>query len=438
MPREHLCSEAPPGSSPLQQLHALVGMHARIRLGRPTLVSELCVWESDLLDAVPGAAMDGYDSKLSPSIDCAVINWEGDAGMGTYMLGSRIDGSLWRSKQPTAVPYQYGDASFSCCGRWCITSSRLEGQTTHVANIFDVQRQRWLPQLTLTREAANYLAGSVMLTDSTEPLLAAVCSRHQGQPCLAVFGVAHRTVTLVRLRESEVTDVMWAPRTHCLVVLGQGRLAWLDMHPRPCDPAQLHMTNLPGGPVSEVLCMAASPAGGTLWVMQVLKSEPGELRLTAFSLPGLRCVGTWRRQFTVTQGAGRRDFPCALRVSYGLLAVNLHQTGTCVCQVEQPTSLGQLLFRVDAVQTWGCADGVLLTGILSCSDKTYHVAVLDARTGCFLWTGRPVSSSIDFQAEGEARTCSVTWGQHDPSQLHVRSVTIDDPERRLIFCVLQF
>ena len=37
MPRQHLASQAPPSASPFQQLSGLALLHARIRLGQPTL-----------------------------------------------------------------------------------------------------------------------------------------------------------------------------------------------------------------------------------------------------------------------------------------------------------------------------------------------------------------------------------------------------------------
>ena len=43
MPREHLAFQAPAGSSTLAQLNALAGLHARIRLGQPSVTSQLYV-----------------------------------------------------------------------------------------------------------------------------------------------------------------------------------------------------------------------------------------------------------------------------------------------------------------------------------------------------------------------------------------------------------
>ena len=438
MPRQHLASQAPPGSCAAEQLQALAALHARIRRGQAAVVSELHVTDADL----PEPDLTLHSFTQSPGANCAALVWgrgyvQEDctpATMGTVVVGQSPDGSMRSDPQPSNVSFSECCAGFSADGRYCTTVSctgkysheqeayvlAADGEPRAVVCTFDTQKERrWLLQA--PHADFIYLQDSeIVCSDSrSSPCAALDCTDDRDQEALLVFQVLKPCARL--LRTHSLKSFLWLPGTQSLVLLTwdcqlcSGNLSKMDVLPWETEPSPVVSR-----PLSSLFqagaapSMAASPSGRAVWVAQqqsqhTTQQEGDDIRLTVHASTTLVCIGTWHLS------VGGQPQAICLHATCQALAISHTGAGrskTSVYALSGDT-IGSLLFRLDDYPCLSfSADGLWLVHVAAGA-----IRVLNARTGSCVLHLPP--AELSRLPNMHVCATAVSWNVCDPRQLLV-------------------
>ena len=438
MPPEHLASQAPRGSTPLQQLGALQSLHARIRRGKLKPSSDVPVFEATL-GLREGSRLVPKAAQLSPDRQRIVVPWLWE---DTEAGGALVVGADWKppaiapaSKAPDTTPRPFTRlqplhaaptlgclVAHSPCSRFCASLTLREapdGRHAFLAHVFRVRTQQWQPERLLhsgAEECSAALPGSgLQLSQGGDPVLAAALVESGGQAVLLVFGVSQPGPSLV-VDAPGATSFLWLPRrAHAVVLLRPGSVARLELHPLPAGPVELGCVEA-ASEASESCrpCMTLATGNSTLWVAHA-SEDKAIVSLSAFDAAGLSVLSSCKRNVVAKA--------CSLRASRQALAVSCGAGGTCVFAVSG-SLVGEQLYCVEALSS-ACfsADGRFLSGINSVTDFGViedWLVVLDARSGESLMRRQMASFFLPRHIFVRLRMWEAAWGADNPGVLYVK------------------
>ena len=419
-PRQHLASQAPPGSRLQQQLNSLSALHARIRHGQPATLHELHVAQADLPE---GAALDAINSSRSPDGTCAAVAWHldcrgrwQDLRMEALMLGVDAGGGVWRSTLPS-VPRdgrQTCCTGFSLCGRYAavVTDHTLfDGLGPSIgATCFDFVERRWLPQLPLLGRG-DVGCSQVSFTEvSGEPLAAIDVDGedYRSERVLMVFGPFSRRVCTYAIQGANKWE--WVPGASAVILTRSSSLARLDLdNAGSAAASSLVWVPLPETTAERRLASAALTVQGEgIWVAQAVGGQSFRnswICLLVFDVQGLVCHGSWPRVPADSDVTAVSPHVSQRAIAVSFLRCDSVINVVCVFQLEGPFTLGAQIFRNESLQ-WPrlSADSCFVLGVGS----TEKLVIWDLRTGACL-------VSLQLPEFVNAR-----WSSLDPSRVLVQ------------------
>ena len=427
MLRQHLASQAPAGSSAVEQLDALTALHARIRLGQLTAARPLVA-------EAPGA-WGIIDFQNSPNGRWLVIIWgrvvdededddniEGEHRLQLDIIGRGDDGVSRSFLRPRVLPSRRGETAFSPCERWCVAVCET-GDNELTAWVFDTSHCSWLPEVVLEGTGLRGGCGLSFL-HSAGQLLAVTPGN---QDMLLIVEVAQPACRL--LRTGSVEALRWLPGSSSVVLMRQWALACLDLQ-QPSTPAWLPMPDAPVDAVEYTDLSAhisLAPNGQALWAAQSLDDADSTsiTRVSVIESASLSCLGSWR----LTQG--HRGY-YGLRVCAQAIALCYVPGCVDVYELTGPHQLGRHLFHsADSLmqQASFFGDGRFLLGVSNIDPMHLSTTVLDVLTGDCVFTLEP-SKLLHVLAGDEPPFADsverVSWCRQDPSQLLVTTSWSDD------------
>ena len=235
MPRQALAGH---GSHPLQQLHALASLHARIRRGQLEVANELSV-SRDLLPA--DSILNQRHCTLSPAGVCAVLAADIHDSRQA-LLHSVGNQGAWSCRQPALTGRCCH--GFSPCGTVCAFVYESAGEDLAVS-VFHVRERRWSQQVFFKpRVDVGVFCDTIISFSSTGPLLGATLTIDGSH--LLLFGVA----------EAFAVAIPAAHASACLCVAGLQQLVLLTHR----SVAQLPLAPLPSNSVDAELAELAATA----------------------------------------------------------------------------------------------------------------------------------------------------------------------------------
>ena len=423
MPRQHLASQAPAGSSAVEQLDALTALHARIRLGQATVTSLL---------HVPPEPNDCYAiySRSVPASTCGAMVWgilgaSGYAGASdetetVVMVGKGLDGTPWSSLLPRALDLAQCSPAISPCEQWCVTVSQTFVSRKTLVSVFSVMEGRWLYERLL--RDTGFPGQGAAFSDSSGALLACV-EMHDGQ--LLLLGFAPHSACVVQTGGTPLLD--WQVRGSSIFLL---RLDFVAVVHTGQQPESVTWVALPAERSGRP-SLDCAPAGQAVWVVRKghsadWRAADTSMHVSVHALSDAACHGTWR-----LESPGDDHL---LHVQASCQAVAFWGYGTTtVYQMTAPFELGQLLYCTDVGCLAFSPDGCLLHGY-SGSGREAELMYVDAHTGGVLCTVQP---STAFGADMPAGAEMITDGFvifEDPSHVCI----LCDSEEGWFFCVLQW
>ena len=448
MPRQHLASQAPVGTSSQAQISALAALHARIRRGKPAVVSELRVRGHDLH---LGAHLQKLGCQLSPSGDCAVAVW-GKRGhpdtppvtTGVQILGRHPDGAVWGRAPACTVPTCSCRIGWSSDGRFCAAISEtgtysVEQQTTLtvagapdlIIRVFDSQLGIFLPELPMDSLRLDDEEGSVSFSDDATLVTADCCympgSAHRE---LLVFEVSHASVAAIRwfCVTEPISQSLWLPGTATLAVLGglPPSLLCIDVRPWPSSARHSYWAPLP---FASPDCMAASPDGHLVWVVHCPEIDSPEpcFCISVWAAATMACQDSWSRAVGPGHLASQAPHrPCA-HVAHCCLAISLHGN-VCIFELAEGRKLGELQYCVDMQGVALSPDTSFLLGYGSdhIGQVSASVRVLHLCSATYTDAVQPLGL--------KAQITAVSWGA-DASQVLTASRL---PCQTMVFSVHQY
>ena len=445
MSRQHLASQAPPGSPVLRQLGAMSALNACIRTRQPRLASEMRIGE-DLLPLPRDGPGTKLLTALSPAHDCAFIGWVGgnmeDDYCGITMVGRDQAGALCTYPHPSdddgeddAISYGQSIAGWSPCGRYCVVLLEVKQL---VVCTFDAHLRCWgqpksFPGVCL----CDFDESSIVFSAVGGVLLAASC-------CQPFINSERHTLLVVKLPEQTIQVVpcarlerfQWLPGSHELLLLQQCFLARVKAL---TWSAHTPLSWVPTGVTDDDLraAMALSPDSGSVWVAAALDRKQRHCHVSVHSSSDLACQGCW--QVRVLGKADDSGWVEDVQVTSRALALCLRRHSgltVSVFALTGPHTLGGLCFR-DAglgslLYSPGGGEGVGVA--LSAGGSAFMLGLQDHKTAKLLdaRTGSTLSSALD-SSDSLSRIHSVSWCS-DPSQVLVTSSSSEG----LLFRVLAF
>ena len=308
MPAAHLASQAPQGSSVLQQLDALATLHARIRQGPPRPAAELQVTAADLQ---PGHKLFMGASELSPAGDCAlIVCTEPELGRGARVISRDGNGECWSCPLPLNAPCYGCMASWSRCGGFCALLGEGEVQGCLRVYVFSAHQRCWLPSLPVP--GVLHLERARFSHAGSPPLAAAMCrAADTPRHALVVFRATQAGVCVKHCAPG--SSFVWLPGSDSIALLQHHQLARLDITQ---DLTFVTSASVPL-PVRSLdyTDMDACPAGQSVWVVQALsasKSPTGRrcFSLSVFAAADIDYLDSWTLEEPEAEGAAVLDLAC--------------------------------------------------------------------------------------------------------------------------------
>ena len=440
MPRQHLASQAPAGSSVVQQLHSLAGLHARIRQGQPATVTELHLSDKD---APPGRVLHTWGSELSPAGDCLIALWTKRAdpaqpwdSISAEMRGVSGAALSWSCPYPHNAAFVNVATGWSPSGGHCATLADcdawsadrkplLEPRTPDaIICAFDVQHHCWMHTLPVhgAVPSPEERTHRIELCDSASLPVAAALGEtvDTEERVMIIFELTRPRVQLIPLEEELPCPFAWLRGSHTLAVLQAGCIAWLDVLDLSPGTHEPIWNGLPDEGGNKAAHLAAAPDGQALWVVQAVAEQCTDepFCLSVHAVGSRAFVGSW------WLGIERCGEHVLLSVARQAIAVT-----TAVTHVYSLSglALGPLLYEASVYVERAAfsGEGCLLVGGVSAAG----IELLDSRTGCCLANLAPQGGASRYGFE------KIRWGQ-DPSQLQISRS--QDCAAGLVFSVLQF